>query len=254
MFRSNGDFQLIIVDAPYENWDDPLVQNLFVKTIGLKNQGYGNNYEHKVMPVDTSDFFGTHILLCEKQLNGTLNPVMGFKSTTLKKCRDYNLGFPGLGLVQSAKMPLHCQAVENIMQSCDREKRGLAYYSSWTIDTKFKKKYYEKNGRDLSDAFCVFYLGISREQKNSEVILGGTLRFRTEKIFEKLGHKPLSLSGQELPPIYVSHLAKEPVLVMHSTNFSDIDLESKEKWLKVWNDRIHLGNNHSVHEVVRKAA
>lgn len=254
MIQKEHDFQVVILDSPYEIWDQPLVSSLFSKMVRLKKQGYEDHYVRGVLPVDTSDYLATHILLCERGSNGSLEPVMGFKSITVEKCREYSLGFSGLSLVQNAKMPLHSQAVENIIQRCDREMRRLAYFSSWTIDTKFKKEYYQRNNKDLNDAFCVFYLGISREQDLSEVILGGTLRFHTEQLFFKLGHQPLSLNGQQLSPIHVAHLAQEPVLVMHSSVFPEISLASGKKWERLWNERIHLEKAHGYHQMTKKAA
>ncbi|MGZ3770221.1 MAG: hypothetical protein ACXVCP_11380 [Bdellovibrio sp.] len=240
MERSLNNFQLVIVECPYEIWDNPLVQTIFLKMVALKRQGYGNNYDKNVLPVDTSDFIGTHVLLCIKDIDGTWKPIMGYKSISLKKCQEYNLTFPGLNLVYSAKMPQHIQAVENIVRRCIDQQQGLAYCGSWTIDVEFKKNYYQ-NHKDLTDATTVFYFALKNQQNINEIVLGGTLRFHTEKIFSNWGCKPISLNEQELPPIKVAHLAEEAVIVMHTSADSPVStIATEKKWHKIWKDRIHL--------------
>jgi hypothetical protein len=245
------DFQLVIIDSPYETWDDPLTESLFSKMVGLKRQGYNSRYPDGVLPVDTTDFLATHVLLCQKDPNDFLLPVMGYKTISLQKCRQYNLNFPGLSLVQNARMPLHSQVVENIIQRCELENRGLAYLGSWTVDPRYKSR--SGPSENLRDAFLAFYSLLYREQNISEVVIGGTLRFGTEKIFASLGHRPLTLNGLELPPIQVAHLSKEPVLVMHSNRFSDASELAEKKWGPVWNRRIHIEAN-SLRQLQKRAA
>lgn len=239
------DFQLVVIDSPYEILEHPLVESLFTKMVSLKKKGYGSNYPQGVLPVDTTDFIATHVLLCQKKRDHSLKPIMGYKTTTLEKCREYNLKFPGLGLVQSAQMPLHAQVVEGIIQRCEQEGKRLAYLGSWTVDPQFKQqlKSRPEPRANLREAFMAFYRLLYRQQNVSEVVIGGTLRFGTERIFYDLGHRALQLNGQELSPIQVAHLIKEPVLVMHSTAFSEASIVAEEKWRAVWDLRIHLNDN-----------
>ena len=230
------DFQLVILDSPYETWDNPWTASLFNKMIALKRLGYGLHYPHGVLPVDTTDFLATHALLCRYDADNSLQPVMGYKTISLEKCRQYNLKFPGLSLVQNAQMPQHAKVVEDIIQRCEHENKNLAYLGSWTVDPHYKNQPGPKE--NLREAFLAFYRLLYMEQKISEVLIGGTLRFGTEKIFAALGHSPLTLNGVELSPIHVAHLTKEPVLVMHSTNFTEASQLAIKKWNEVWNNRI----------------
>lgn len=231
-------FQLVILESPYEIWDIENVPALFSKMIELKKEGYNSHYEKKVLPLDTSDFIATHVLLCEKQKEGNLKPLMGYKTVTVKKCEEYNFVFPGLSLVLNAKMPLHAEVINNIIQRCEREQKKLAYLGSWTMDPLLKNQTLLK--QQLKTAFQAFYGLLYREQKVSEVIIGGTLRFHTEKLFTKLGQKPLQLNGEDLSVINVKHLANEPVLVMHGKCANGPLTEVEQQWSPVWNNRIHL--------------
>lgn len=240
MDHAGNNFQLVILECPYEIWDQPLVQTLFAKMVLLKRRGYGHNYQNHVLPVDTSDYIATHVLLCTRDTDGSFTPVMGLKSISLKICTKYKLNFPGLGLVQSAKKQAHIEVVESIIKRCEDQKKGLAYFGSWTIDTDFKKTYYQKN-KDLVEAVNIFYFALNKEQNISEVILGGTLRFHTERFFQTLGQRPIAMNGDELEPINVVHLDKEPVVVMHGkVESSEVLILGRKKWQKIWNDRIHM--------------
>lgn len=233
-------FKLLILDSPFENWGNPQVESMFSKMVTLKKQGYGGCYATGVLPVDTTDFLSTHVLLCEKDGENNFTPIMGYKTITLEKCRQYNLNFPGLSLVQNAKMPVHTQVVQSIIERCEQEQRGLAYLGSWTVNPGYRHRTLLK--KELKEAFMAFYRMVYREQNVAEVLIGGTLRFKTEKLFSELGHRPLSLDNQPLSPIHVAHLVKEPVLVMHSSNFNDASSEAEKKWRSVWDDRLIIAN------------
>ncbi|QDK36370.1 hypothetical protein [Bdellovibrio sp. NC01] len=228
-------FQLLILESPFENWAEPSVQNAFAKMVELKKIGYGSCYSKGVLPVDTSDFFATHVLLCLPDQSGELQPVMGYKTITLDQCKQFNQNFPGLSLVQNAKAPQHTEVVKTIIGKCEREGGKLAYLGSWTADPAFKKG--PLTHINLKDAFVAFYHLLYREQNVTDIVIGGTLRFKTEKLFAEIGHKPLSLNGEVLPNIEVAHLVKEPVLVMHSSFDKNVISLAERKWQSVWDRR-----------------
>lgn len=231
-------FQLVILDSPIENWSDPAVQNFFNKMVTLKKKGYESCYPQGVLPVDTSDFFASHVLLCEKTASNELIPVMGYKTISLSKCIQFNQNFPGLSLVQSARMPNHVEVVQNIIEKCTQNKKELAYLGSWTVDPEFKRRCPEDI--HLRSAFIIFYNLFYQERSVAEVIIGGTLRFKTENLFSELGHLPLARNEEILPNIYVTHLVKEPVQVMHAQRFLRPPTLQTRMWEEVWENRLVL--------------
>ncbi|KYG65836.1 hypothetical protein AZI86_01820 [Bdellovibrio bacteriovorus] len=236
-------FQLVVLESPIENWSDPAVQKLFNKMVTLKKNGYESRYSQGVLPVDTSDFFATHVLLCEKKINNDLNPIMGYKTVSLSKCLQYNQNFPGLGLVQSANATEHISVVKDIVQRCSQNNTGLSYLGSWTIDPEFKNRC--PQDVHLKSAFITFYHQLYQEQGIKEVLIGGTLRFKTEKLFAELGHRPLSKDGKDLSNIFVTHLVKEPVLVMHATQFLTPPTLQTKIWQQIWDERRVLGSSYA---------
>lgn len=234
------DLQLVLIQSPFANWEDKIVQELFVKMVALKKSGFGTNYTSPVLPVDTSDFVATHALLCRKDAQKKLLPMMGYRTISLEESMKNYLTFPGLSLVRNAKAPLHSKAVEDIMNRCQKTRRGLSYLGSWTVDQNFRQQHPEFK-QDLREIFCVVYQALYKLQNISEVIIGGTLRFKTDQVFHQLGHRSLHYADQDLPPIAAPHLDGEPVLVMHAKELPQLPKALIKKWQPLWDHRMELG-------------
>jgi hypothetical protein len=98
--------QIVVLESPYDNMNDPLVRDLFSKIVQLKIEGYRLVYPYGVLPVDSYDFIATHHLVC-REINGSYQVLMGVKYITLKKCLTHNLPFPGIALLRTAKAVSH---------------------------------------------------------------------------------------------------------------------------------------------------
>lgn len=228
--------RLVVIEGPYLAWEQSQIPQLFHQMVLLKKKGYEECYTRSVLPVDTTDFVATHIMLCVQQPNGNLKPVMGFKTISLQKCDEYNLAFPALALTNQAHAKTHSHVIDRMMQSSRKSQNELAYLGSWTVDHDFKNK--NNLQKALREIFMATYCFYFTEQKISHVIIGGTLRFGTEKLFAQLGHVPIALNRQQLPPICVAHLAGEPVLVMHADHIPDPLRFAANSWQLLWQDRL----------------
>lgn len=128
-------YQFVLIRSPHEVIHHDLVSSIFPKVINFKTEGYRQEYGEFVLPFDSSDFVATHLLLCEKDARG-LNPVLGFKSVTLKKCDEYRIPFPMLGMVESSHPN---QEYKDVVLHLMNEYRGrgdsgnFAYNGSFTI-------------------------------------------------------------------------------------------------------------------------
>jgi hypothetical protein len=120
-----------------------------------------------------------------------------------------------------------------------RPAEKLAYLGSWTADPDMKKDPMLRQA--LKEVFVATYTSFYKEAGITDVVIGGTLRFHTERTFADLGHAPLNLAGRELPPIKVTHLVGEKVLVMHAHGFSDKSRLIVERWKPLWNARLEVG-------------
>lgn len=233
-------FLPVVIEVPCKQWENEEAAQLFLRMCRLKMRGYGARYANGVLPVDTTDLIGTHLLVCIPSDEG-LQPVMGVKSVEFQQCRDYQVEFPGLSLVKRAGSPRHIAAVEKIIQDCSDKNEKLAYLGSWTVDPTYS---WDGPTRHLlKELYSVLYALYYMEKDIRHSILGGTLRFKTEQVFFELGYRPLEENGRQLPNIQVSHLRGEPVMVMHVDGLNLRALRLAKEYAEWWKSRRVFSEN-----------
>lgn len=245
--------RIVTLESFYNSRENSTVQELFMKTILLKFAGYCHNYDYGVLPVDTSDFIATHNLLCLSDMQG-LHPIMGYKMITVEQAQVYGQVFPGLKLAQATGSFRHSAVIKHIMDRCERQNRTLGYLGSWTRDPAIK------DNRELASALreifkAMFYFQ-AKGSGIDEVVIGGTLRFKTEQLFKTMGFAALQHDGRDLATVHVPHLLKEEVLIMHLSDLNKVPLESADRWKMLWDQRLTLGPTKSAptSAVIKKAS
>ena len=234
--RNFQPFQIVALTYPYKTWFTQPTQALFNEILSLKLKGYGAEYPFGVLPIDTTDFIASHYMV-GFQSKKNFRPLMAFKTTPLRRCEQHQLSFPGLNLVQQAQAPEHIAQVQKIMERVLWQKKELAYLASWTVDPIVRKD--KEMAQKLRDIFKGLFVHCHRELNVEEVLIGGTLRFKTERIFSELGCQPLTDQFQmELSPIQVKHLFAEKVMVMHLQKFSENAEHSARNCADLWEKRI----------------
>lgn len=231
-------YRILTLTYPYEMLSDKSVATYFNQILTMKIRGYQAEYPEGVLPIDTTDFIALHHIVC-LELKNELRPIMGFKTTPYSRSLKHRVPFPALSLVNQAKAPEHAKALETIIARCQAEKRELAYASSWTIDPAFRKD--KSSSSELKGMFEALYVLGHKDYNVDEMILGGTLRFKTEIMFHKMGHNPLvDANNNELPAIQVNHLFGEPVLVMHAKQFTPYADQCAERFQNMWDQRLEI--------------
>lgn len=228
--------KIVVLESPYDTWNDPITGNLLKDLIGFKLRGYGRLYPYGIMPVDGTDLISTHLLTCRLRADGSLCPIMGVRFTSLKKCRLHYTNFPGMSLVQQANSPEHIEALEKIISEVDTRNADLFYEGSFTIDPMERET--KERSIFFRELLTLMYVSYQKETNYSELMGGGTIRFKMEKWLASLGHTPFTKNNIELGPIKVKHLAGEQVLVMHLKEFSFEALRITKKWQHLWDDRL----------------
>jgi hypothetical protein len=229
-------FRIAVLDQPAETWARPGTAALFTELVSLKLAGYWNAYTASVLPVDGSDFYSTHFLVSHGGEDEPFRAVMGFRFTTLARCRQYNAPFPALALAQAAGAQEHAQAMRVLIDRCDRENRTMAYAGSWTIAPDLTSGRIAL--RDLTTAGM--YL-LHEAFGIDDGIVGGTLRFKTDRLFQSWGFGAIANDEGPLPPVRVAHLGDEIVLLMHSSGFTDTARQVADRWRKQWDNRLAIG-------------
>ncbi|MEX0799429.1 MAG: hypothetical protein WEB87_04755 [Bacteriovoracaceae bacterium] len=231
--------RIVTVSPPYDTWKNLLARELFNQAIDVRLRGFAKEYPYGVMPIDTSDFIAHHNLVClDHGSEQSLEVLSAFKTVALKKCQTHNVPFPALSLVKLAGTPDHVRAVEDIMENALENKKELVYMASYTMKPQVRNN--PVLLRKLREIFNAMYSLTNLANGFDEILVGGTMRFKMHERFARIGHSPLSLDGEELPPIHVEHLAKEQVQVMHLNAFSKEARAMAEPWLELWNQRINI--------------
>jgi hypothetical protein len=243
--------RLVVMESPYDCWDNPLVEPLYAKMVGLKLRGYGRVFPYGVLAADTTDLISDHLLLCEETPQG-LVPLFGNKSVPLNKCEIHHLPFPGISVPEESGAHEHVEAVKHIIANAKKLGHDLRYAGSMTIDPKESgNKEWSKILREL---FTTIYFNYYQSLKNAEILAGATIRFKVDSYTDWLGHKRLELNGKTLGPVHVAHLANEPVVWTHLTEFSFEARRTAKKWESMWLNRIHIPATSSQSKNLKKAA
>ena len=150
------EFSVFIIECPYDNYSLPEVRELLPRVFELKIRGYQKEHPYGILPVDSYDQVGNHILVAEK-LNGSWIPRMGFKSVTAQRCLLHQLNFPLHNYLKGAP-PEHRLAVEALISEHLGSKQNLGYNGSWTMDPELRRDpEYRLLLRDLTRALLVHY-------------------------------------------------------------------------------------------------
>ena len=130
-------YQLVVIDRPIENWNHPIVKELFPKIIDLKKRCFHSHFEKDYVFADTFDFLGTHVLICEKTLQG-LRPLLTYKMVTDDAASFYHQNSPILEC--ASDFVVHQGVLEKWL---DNKQGTSSYVSSFAVepDLGAKKKY-----------------------------------------------------------------------------------------------------------------
>jgi hypothetical protein len=235
--------KFVILDCAFENWTDKAVPEMLARIISLKKRGYQAEYKPGVLPVDTSDFIGTHLAVCKETAEGLI-PIMAYRSITKSRCQKYNLSFSPLQLMRACNALEHEKAVQLFMQQSDFKKEEISYDASWTIDPEVRKdKEYTKKLQELMMATHVLY---HLNEHIPRIIAGGVVRFKMYRFYQFWGYRPFMSGNIELPAIKVPFVHDELTQFFMLSAFSKEALELADSYRKFWDTRVIIGGNTDV--------
>jgi hypothetical protein len=228
-----SDLQIVVLHNVFQQIDNPSVGEVFLKLLQLKKNGYATRHSRRFIPVGTHDFFGVHLLVCEKK---TMEPILCSKIVSYKNCSYYNVPFPldGLDEVFNNHQQLELQKIifQRITQG-----RDVSYSGGLTINPKFK-------GFGLSSLFKDIYTGIHyriHEHHGYKTMMGfSTPKVGTDVFFKTWGVNPLVVNGSEMKPTALPFAnGAESILVWGDLeNLSDYKKEMAKKYNDLWDNRL----------------
>jgi hypothetical protein len=232
---AESDIQIVLVSGFFDQLDDPNISDLFIKLLLLKKQGYQSKHSSRFLPVATNDFFGMHLILCEKK---SMTPILCSKIISYSDCAYYNTPFPLLGLADFLK-PEQQSEVEKIISQRVREGKDVSYSGGLTINPNFK-------GFGLSALLKDMYAGIHyliHLNNNLRTMMGfGIVKVGTDVFFKTWGVYPLKVNGIEMSPTALPFTNGAESLLMWADleNLSPYKIEMGKRFEKIWNERIEF--------------
>lgn len=232
-------YRLVQMDSPFEQWDNPLIRQLFERTITLKINGYGRKYPSGVIPFDISCWYASHFLVCED--GEGFQPVMGFQRVTLEQYRKHYAPFAPLSSCKQVGRIEHIRAMEELVARADDRPEKLSYTGGFTVDPKLRAN------RELVEELCrlmvVLHYFFHREAgEGHEIVTAPTLRFKVESLLSPYGFFPLvdpGLEGDEGDLSFASY-AGEKVRFMRVKTFNQEMMRFAERYQTLWDNRILL--------------
>jgi hypothetical protein len=240
-----SDLQVVVVNSLFDQIEKNEVSELFVNLLKLKKSGYQSKHSDRFLPVGTHDFFGHHIILCEKR---TMTPILCAKIISYKTCQYYNTDFPlrdlGDFLLFEQK-----QELDRIIHSRVEQGKDITYSGGLTINPVFK-------GFGSSPFFKDVYTGLhylAHVAYDYSTMMGFALpKVGTDVFFKTWGVKPLEVNGIPMKPTptpFVNGI--DSILVWGDVNqLSDYKISMGSKFRTLWENRL----DYSIKQVVPKAA
>jgi hypothetical protein len=165
---------------------------------------------------------------------------MGFKQVTFNRCEQFKTPFSPLALMKQLNLQKHLMGIEEIVNRCKTDKREISYLGSLVIAPE------KKNDKELNihllDLFIALQFFFANEHSIHEGIVGTTLRFKTDRLARTLGYSPLSLKGEELPPVSVPFVYGDLSQFHHRIGFSKEAETLASRFRQEWEDVIYLAN------------
>lgn len=245
--RSNAPFlspsghplRIVVLDSPYDTIQSQQTQNFFGRLAAFKIRSYQKEYPDGVLPVDTVDFVATHLLLCE-QIGDEIQPLMGMKSITHRRCLRHNLQFPALHLVESQELKAHHDAIEEYLRKAALAGETVAYNGSWTIDPGLRvHREFVRLCWDVTVAFFVFHYS----ENHIQSLAGATLRFKIHDFKEFMGFSYLGSPAGQLSSFECQPFFGEKVALMVLNGCSPQAVEVAERYRFLWQNRLVIGKD-----------
>lgn len=243
--------RIVILNAPYDTLKNPEAQSLLGATLALKLDGYRRSYPYGVLPVDSYDFISTHHLVCEEK-NGSLIPLMGYRSVTLEAAKVFKMPFPGLAVVRSSGAKRHEAVLLRLIEEADNAKRPITYGSSWTISPQVTSgSAFRQHMKHLMTTMLVGYeLGAGIEER----FCCGVPAMKSDRFFQEVGYTRIEEDGDPLPPFSQASLLGEEAVLLRCRTFSDKALEIADAHHEFWANRIVIDEGTAAREEIRKTA
>jgi hypothetical protein len=238
-----SELRLVTLESFYDSWDLKSAQDLLLKALVLKLRGYTAEYAPGVLPIDTTDFVGTHHVIGWDS-GDSFEPVMGYKSFDLGRCAFHNLTLAPLAIIG---VPGHADtredartAVRAVIEKGFSEGRRVTYDSSWTIDPEVRKdRALVGRLRELLLTTHVFH---TSEVGQFLSVTAGMLRFKTDETFAAWGYRPILTAEGKHANCHHAFLKGEKAVMMAADSYNEATWATARRNEEFWRNRHVIGS------------
>lgn len=228
----HGNLQIIFFKCPYYSLLTEQNLELYAQLKSFKVANYTNHYGVNVLPIDTTDEIGDHIIV---RRNNKI--IMATKSVDILRCNKFNLAFSPENYIHLFPNNLDIKIYQDLVKSSLSKGNNISYDSSWTIDSSIKKDDPDLYYKLLELEIAILYLYHTDPAINVELsIVLGVIDIKTDKMFKKFGYKELSQTAIVPHP----QLFNSKCLMLYATerDFSPKARQLASKYLSLWNNRL----------------
>lgn len=247
MFFDNKKFKMVIIDYPIYTLDNLLCATLFGKALKMKFEGYAFTYSDRVLPMDKSDFFGTHIIFCE-DVDNTLIPIVACKSVSLDRCLKYNVEFPIISTIKYDSHPSCVGEINKIINDV-RDPALISYDSSWAQNLNYRFSAKPEFKEMLREVMMMIIVMHHKEYKIPHMLTCGAVKVKTDQFFLSVGLKKLN----EHSHFNQKNLNDEETVIFYTDSFSLEAHRMSKKHQDLWDQKLVI-NGFAEHKIIRKSA
>lgn len=240
---SKSQFQVIVLDSPYNSFFNPQTQRYLTQALRLKLRSYQNVYAPGVLPLDTYDFISTHHLI-GRGSGRNFQPLMVFRTTPLDRCAAHRLAFPGLAVLRGSGAEQHASELQKRLEQWSHQGLRVSYGSGWAIAPELRENRELRNIlKDLMTAMLVNY---EVESRTDRFVACGVVRVHTEEYFQSIGYRIMTSQEGDLEPFPQASLIGSNAVLLEAEKFNARALRLAEQYRDLWEARHEISQINSV--------
>lgn len=231
--------QIVVIDEMKYHWDNPLVRQLYCDLMQIKIDGYGSVYGENVISLDKADFFGTHLMVCEK--GEKLTPLFGYKSVTFDRCDEYHHSFPAISLVLKDGHKECLTKLLSIVEEAKLNKESTSFDYSWAQNPQIKSLRTKSTKKLYRDLVMTLVVNHHQDYGIEHMITCGVVKVKTDLFFENMGMNKIS----DMSLFSQKDLNGEDVHIFHAQKYSKYAYAVALQYYELWNNRLEFKRNAS---------
>lgn len=230
-----ADLQIVVLESPNETMLYPEAKKLFSNIVELRIKGYTDVHSNAILPLDTTDFIATHLLVCTKD-NPFDNVLMSYKSTSFLICKKFNIAFPFMAILEKNAHPNCSNEMKRVLEECEKKHEDLSYEAGWTMDPIIREN--KELNKILKEMVTTFVINHHRDYAIPHWATLGICKVKTDQLFLKMGLKEISDKPMLSHP-YLLQTDARAVIVMNN-GYSDYTFQTCKIYQDLWDDRITI--------------